>query len=146
MAQTGWSKFLTQSAFLAILPAVGWLGYEALSARAPDELLTIAATFAAVAGTLLGFVIAALAIVASLMDRTLVANLKRTGHFSVLLRELHLSAGAFVVVVVAAMVSLFLTDEPLRMGVAISAAAQAYGTLFLVLSGRKFYLVVSHVT
>jgi uncharacterized membrane protein len=44
------------------------------------------------------------------------------------------------------MASLFLADEGLRIGVAVSAAAQAFGMVLLVVSGRKFYLVVRNVS
>jgi hypothetical protein len=99
MATIDWGKWLRRAAATGVFPALVWVGYRALGARTPGDLMAMASTFAAVAGTLLGFVVAALSILASLMDRTLVANLRKTGHFSTLLHELYQVAAAFVIVV-----------------------------------------------
>lgn len=145
MAPTRWLKWFLRALVAALALPVAWLAYGGLAWRAPGDLLAISSTFAGVAGTLLGFVIAALAILAALLDRVLVANLRKTQHFGVLLRELYLAATLFLVVLVVALASLFLPPEWLRLGVAVSAAAQVYGIGLLVSAGRKFYLVVAHV-
>lgn len=131
---------------LALAAAAGYGVWYLTSAHTVGALHEIASAFAAVAGTLLGFAIAALSILTAVVDRRLVVNLRKTGHYSRLLSELYYSATGFLVALLAALVCLFLSGLPLHVGVATMTAAMVFATALLVSAGRKFAMVMEHLT
>lgn len=133
-------RFLALGVVAVICIGAAYLG---LATRQPAELAGIASTFASIAATLLGFIIAALSILASLMDRTLLKNMNKTGHFDVLLSELHGAALAFLLVLVVALISLFVSYPWLQVGIAVCAGTMAIGVLMLTEAGRKFFRVIA---
>lgn len=143
MVAIPWRKSHRWLAIAAIFMLCAVLAYIGLSARQPSESAGIASTFASISATLLGFIIAALSILASLMDRTLLKNMNKTGHFSVLLDELRVAAEFFLLVVVVSLISLFLPSPVLQAGIAVSAGAMSCGVLVLVKAGWKFFRVIA---
>jgi hypothetical protein len=145
MGSAGWSRRALPVVLLVASPVAAFYAHEALAPRSHADVLSICGTLASIAGTLLGFVIAALSILTAVMDRKLVVNLRLTGHFERMLKGLYLAAVLFMVVLSAALVSLFLPEVYARIGGAISAVAQANGLVALAASGRQFYLTVVHL-
>ncbi|MFZ1535793.1 MAG: hypothetical protein WAT23_00180 [Chromatiaceae bacterium] len=143
MAAIRWRKYLRFLALGVSASVCVGLAYLGLATRQAAELAGIASTFASIAATLIGFIIAALSILASLMDRTLLKNMNKTGHFDVLLGELRDAAWAFLLVLVLALVSLFLPYPLLQAGISVSAGAMACGVLVLIQAGWKFFRVIA---
>ncbi len=130
----------------AILPVLGGLAVWYFMVDAPaDKLRNIAGTFAAVAGTLMGFMIAALSILTAMVNRRLIANLRQTGHYNRLLHELFLASAAYLVTLILALVSLFLSDAWVLQSVALATAAMIAATVLFVFAGHKFTLVMKHL-
>lgn len=72
------------------------------------SLTTIAATLAAIGATMMGFLLAALAVLASIAGTRLLRNMQRTGHYQVLLSRLLLSALFFFLLMVASIAAMLL--------------------------------------
>lgn len=70
-------------------------------------LVSAAAAVAGVAGTMLGFMIAALAILASIAGMRLLRNMQRTGHYHVLLGRLFITSVFFALLLVTSLAALF---------------------------------------
>ena len=85
-----------------------YLAHIALGMKSGEQVSNIAGTFAAVSGTLMGFLVAALSILTSLIHRRLIENMRKTGHWDYLLRRIYKAASAFLVVLVLSLMVLFI--------------------------------------
>jgi hypothetical protein len=73
---------------------------------APSDRGTVFGTLAQVAGTMLGFMLAALAIVASISETDLVKRMRSTGHYDSLLQNLFFGALLFLACAVLSLLTL----------------------------------------
>lgn len=108
----------------------------------PEVLYRVSGAFAGVGGTLLGFMIAGLSILTAVIDRRAVVNLRKTGHYDVLLHEVYWTSAWYLVTTIISLLSLFLVGEWLVYGVSAATAAMVFATLLFVSAGRKFALVM----
>jgi hypothetical protein len=128
--------------WLSLIAAVaaGALAYQ----FPPDiqVLRSFASAAASVAATLLGFLVAALSILTAVLNRRLIINLRKTGHYDDLVVELLHASIAFLAALVVSMLALFVRDTYVCWtGVAV-AALLTYATCIFISAGRKFALVV----
>lgn len=104
-----------------------------------------AGIFAQIAATMLGFLVAALSILASISGHRLLRNMQRSGHYRVLLRGFFLNATAYAVAMLAAFFALvFKLHFPVAPLVAL--ACFTYATLLLADVGWKLWLVLHNLT
>lgn len=99
-------------------------------------------TVASVSATLLGFLIAALAILSALVNRRLVMNMQRTGHYQQLTEELFISAAAYLLVLVVSMAAFLVIGDVFRFAIILTTAGLTFATLELLAAGMKFYRVM----
>lgn len=119
--------------------ASSWCGGDG---RTASEIYQVVGQFSSISGVLLGFLIAALSILTTIGDRQLIANLSKTGHLPVLLREMFFASNAFLVTLSLSLMCLFL---PLPYAAHLGAFVVgifAFSTGILVSAGRKFYIVL----
>jgi hypothetical protein len=76
-----------------------------------SDLRQIASTAAQIAATMIGFLLAALAILASIANMRLLRNMQRTGHFQVLLGRMIVAAIYFFLALVFCMTALVIPDQ-----------------------------------
>jgi hypothetical protein len=110
-----------------------------------DNMRSIASTFAAVSGTLLGFIIAALSILTAMINRRLVSNLRKTGHYDQLLHDFFITAGGYLATMTVSLVTLFLNDSIAMYGLYLSSFVMVWATLCFVVTGRKFALMLKYL-
>src|SRR4051812_44648340 len=96
--------------FVAVVFAayVSWLGIAAIGY---DPVRTIAGTLASIAATMVGFVVAAASILLSVGRSTLVSNMRKTGHYDVLVTEFVRTVVIFLLSMMILIVALFLPDR-----------------------------------
>ncbi|QDH59502.1 hypothetical protein [Pandoraea pnomenusa] len=108
-----------------------------------DEILRQAASAqASVAVTMLGFMLAMLAILVSIADRRLIRNMNKTGHFTQLLLRLYAASAYFGILMIVALLCLFLQSIALKIGSALSIGLAAGAIVRLLESGRKLWRVL----
>lgn len=92
----------------AVGVATGWLCKGRVPPADYDVAtqVSLASAVASIAGTMLGFLLAALAVLASIAGSRLLRNMQRTGHYQVLLHRLIISAGFFLFLLLAALVTM----------------------------------------
>lgn len=99
--------------FCAILLAgalvVGYWAGDKFGPPNWETLPNVLGIVAQIAATMMGFLIAALAILASIAGTRLLRNLQRTGHYAILLSRLFISAACFFLLLVVSGAALFLT-------------------------------------
>lgn len=118
-----------------------WSLLEGLQA---GDLRSAASLIAQLSGTMLGFVLATLAILTTVLDTVLVRNMQRTGHFRVLLRRMLCSIGAFGLATIGGTIIIFV-PIPLEWHacILISVAMLALSVLLDVCT--KFWVVLKNL-
>lgn len=102
-----------------------------------------ASAYASVGVTMLGFMLAMLAVLVSVSDRRLLRNMNRTGHLKVLLKKVYWTGGYFAVSMISSLVALFLSAEKLLYGISIASGALVGALFLLSLVGNSFWRVLS---
>lgn len=72
-----------------------------------DRAMSILGVIASAAGTLLGFLLTAMTVLTAVMDRTLVANMVKTGHYQRLIRETFFCCAMLLVLLVSSVLTMF---------------------------------------
>jgi len=106
-----------------------------------DARLT-ATTMVALSGTLIGFMMAALSMLVSAADRPFLQNLRRSGHFKHLIKEILTTALLWLAVVVVALAGHFVVGEYQRYVVAVATALLTLSFVHFLIVGRKFKMVI----
>lgn len=133
-----WTKLLPRAA-AAVAVAVSFLKWSELE---PQQIYSAAGVIAGVSATLLGFLITAVALITALMDRTLIINMRKTGHYRVLVGDAFLTCGLLLATLAVSTASLVLTEAPLRLVFSATLFGLALSLLFVFESGRRFSLVI----
>jgi len=133
--------FVNAAVSLAVLAAM----LIRLPSVIPNQLVGIATILAEVTTGLMGFMIAAMAILLTLGDSSFIQNLRKTGHFKVLLRGmLHATLSCFVALVIM-IVCLLAPATYLALGLAIGVSVLALGLLFILQAGGRFAAILDHL-
>lgn len=131
---------------LAGLATAGASWYCGFGPDLPDQgaLLGFAGSVASIAATMLGFMLAALAVLASINNTTLVERMKKTGHYDNLLRTVFFGCMLFLLIALSGFALLF--GAP-RVGWHLSALLGLHVAALLSLLdiGRKFHLVLTNL-
>lgn len=94
---------------------------------------------------MLGFLIAALSILASISGHRLLRNMQKTGHYRVLLRGFFINSAAYAVAMLASFVPLIFKSlfpiAPL-----VGFVTFTFATLLLIDIGWKLWLVLHNLT
>lgn len=102
--------------FALVVLVVGIVGGFAVRALGvphiePSDLRQIASTAAQIAATMIGFLLAAMAILASIANMRLLRNMQRTGGFQVLLGRMIVTAVYFFIALVFCMTVLVIPEQ-----------------------------------
>ena len=141
-----WSKVC-----LVVCLLVGWLiwqrGYlqPVVLANRGADARSFLGLLAQIAATMLGFLLAALAILASITGHRLIRNMQKTGHFKVLLNRCFANIIAYGVSTATALIA-YVTNGNLIYGTFLSVVIFLFASLLLIDLGYRFALVLGHLT
>ena len=111
------------------------------------DINDIGTVIAGAAGTLLGFLMTAIALMASIMDRDLLKNLRATGGFSVLMRRAFTSAGLQLLLLIVAISLLYpWGDEYKKTVVLLLLFVSSVAFTYLFCVGSSFYQILMRVS
>ena len=132
-------------ALVAVAAAVGAHSYALypMPANAQDAI-AIGGALASIGGTMLGFMLAALAVLASINHLHLVRMMKRTGHYADLLSTLFAGGLAFLACCLSGFALLF-GATPTAFGMALVVGVHVGALWSLLDIGRKFWFVLSNL-
>lgn len=126
----------------AIAVGGAYAAWRLLDGASKSEMGTLLGAFTSVSVTLLGFLLAALSILSALVNRRLVMNMQKTGHYEELTKDMFVTAAAYLVAMVLSLLALFLDGDALRYAAAATSGAVLFATLEMIASGHKFYRVM----
>lgn len=136
--------FWSKRALIASSVTVGAYYFSVLENLTSADLNNVAAVVAQIAATMLGFVLAALAVLTTIADTRLVRNMKKTGHYHVLVLRLQGTVAAFGIVCVVGIALLFVPGRHLLFRYVLVAAI-IFSALLLFDAIRKFWIVLYHL-
>ncbi len=107
-----------------------------------DRLYTIAGALAGATATLLGFLITAVSILTALMNRRLLQNMRRTGHYRRLVLDTFLSCALLFATLIICIVSMFLGGVPLIGTFSVMLFFALLSFLYVAEAGHRFYTII----
>lgn len=120
-----------------------WFASDAIAVIKEEAIRSAASALAGVAATMVGFMLAALSVLTAVANQRLIRNMQKTGHYRRLLHELYHCGGAYAIMLVGAMVSLF-APSPAHI-LSLTVGVSAYALLVMLSAGKKFWMVLTHL-
>ncbi|QXG27193.1 hypothetical protein [Pseudomonas viridiflava] len=111
-----------------------------------NEIASLGAAVAGCSATILGFLIAAVALMASIMDRTLMANLRATGGYQKLMLDSFICTGLHLILMVSALSLLLPWRSGRGMILIFTVFLAGLAWLKLVTTGAGLYRVIVRVS
>lgn len=137
-----WNKISLAAAALLAYLAFKAETFQALEAMDSRNIVGI---FAQISATMLGFLMAALSILATVSGNRLMRNLRKTGHYRSLLSGFFLNTVAFTAAMLASFAALLISNgAPWTYLIAFYLFALAW--LFLVNVGYKLWVVLNNLS
>jgi hypothetical protein len=106
------------------------------------RLYNLANTLATVSGVLFGFLLTAIAMMISLPDRRLIANMRLTGHYRVLMKGTLRACGAHFAALAISLLAAFSEGRFLEWAVMLALSVEVFAILRTAQAGRRFWLVL----
>lgn len=130
-----WTTLLLRAGLSLFGAALLWHYGQALPEA---RILAISSAIAGAAGTLLGFLLTAVALLTAVMDRALVANMRKTGHYQRLVHESFLTCGWMLAALVMSVMNMLLDGRPLVIAFCLTIFLSIFSVLQLVEAGVRF--------
>lgn len=138
--------FTKASLWLSIAAGICAWYWGLLDCISDAELRSAVGIASQISATMLGFLIAALSILASISGHRLLRNMQKTGHYRVLLRRLFWNSGAYGLSMVFAFLAVLLNGAIFKPMSLVALTSFTYATLFLIDIGWRFWLVLINIS
>ncbi|MDV0786230.1 hypothetical protein VC623_16560 [Citrobacter amalonaticus] len=122
--------------------ATGWLYWRQLPHMPVVAIPNLMTTLAGVFATLLGFIITAITLLASLLDKPLIRNMQKTGHYRRLMTDAFDTCMVLLVVVMTCLVGLMLTESWQTKLIAVITGLVMTAVLYLCQTGRRLFNII----
>lgn len=129
----------SRSAIALLAPVAFWYFSRGLEA---DRLYAIAGVLAGATATLLGFLITAVSILTALLNRQLLQNMRRTGHYRRLILDTFLACALLFFTILTCIVSMFLSGIPLASLFSVMLFVALLGFIYVAEAGHRFYTII----
>lgn len=116
--------------------------FYALPGAPEAQLYNASGVIAGVSATLLGFLVTAIAIVVALVDKKLIVNMRKTGHYSVLMRDAFVTCACLLLTLTASCATLVITSNWLKIACTVIVFLLILSLMYAYQSGRRFAVVV----
>lgn len=127
---------------IAVVAAAVFARY---ASHEPARVYDLSNALATVSGVLFGFLLTAIAMLASLPERRLIENMRRTGHYKVLMRGAFLACAVHFAALITSLLALF-TEGGIAAGVLTAAIGiETYAILRTAQSGNRFRILFNAI-
>lgn len=137
------SPFLTAGVLAVVVGILLYLT-STIPLPSPQDRVSVYGTVAQVCGTLGGFLLAALAIVASISNAALLKAMHGSGHFDSLLKHMFTGTLMFLTATVACILIVLGVNLPIWMQAGLFGI-MASGLVVLIIAGWQFWLTLVNV-
>lgn len=125
----------------------GWLAWKYAdvylsnlsSNNGPYEL---AKQIASISGVILGFVLAAISILTAVMDKTLISNMMKTGHFKSFVKQAFYGCACLILLIVISLGFMGVDKPYIKPAYIVIMAVMTYTTIQLIITARRFYNII----
>ncbi len=107
----------------------------------PERVYDLANALATVSGVLFGFLLTAVAMLASLPERRLIENMRRTGHYRVLMQGAFFACALHFMTLVSALLALFSEGMLSLVLLTVAIAVEVYAVLRTAQAGNRFRIL-----
>lgn len=128
---------------LIVAIAAAYFSFRQSAEWKDDRLITVAAALAGIAGAAVGFIVAGLAILLTVVDRPLLKNMARAGYLKNLLSDLIWTSIWYLCCLFVSIVTLFLSCQPAAIGLSVAIFFLVIANGKLLRGGRNFVLTLS---
>ncbi|MCV2444777.1 hypothetical protein ACG907_02775 [Acinetobacter bereziniae] len=105
----------------------------------------IAKLICSISGTILGFLLTAVAMLTAIMDRKLVENMRKTGHYKVFIVDCFVNCFVFLITIILGITCLFTINPNLSYIFYLMILFAMTALFMLVEQGRRFLLIFTKV-
>ena len=137
-------KFWSSRICIALAFSVIVWKFDLVDGLSSDDARTAAGVVAQIGATMLGFVLASLAILVSVSNTKLLRNMRKTGHYSVLVARMFACIAAFGSLAVAGVPMLFAPTLHLEYVYPL-ITLMSLAVLLLYDVARKFWMVLKYL-
>ncbi|NGZ26072.1 MAG: hypothetical protein G8345_04190 [Magnetococcales bacterium] len=128
---------------------LGWFYFDNINQQIYIEepkLSGVIGQIASIGSSLLGFILAAMAILASLLNRPFIETLRRSGHFQQLVSELAWSSWCFFASILFSMITMFISSPDILQWIfPVAISSFTFGMSFLAVALYHFFLVLKYL-
>lgn len=137
-----WTTLLSRSAVSALIVALFW--YKSDSIRV-EALVNASGVITGLAGTLLGFLITSMSLITALMDKKLIVNMRKTGHYTRLIADTILTCAFLLFLIIFCLICLISQEYLIKCffyGVVFFITISIF---YLIEAGRRFSIIVLNI-
>ena len=125
---------------------ITWLFHRYNFNFQPGEISTLAGVLAGASGTILGFLITAIALMASVMDRDLLKNLRATGGYRILISGSFVCAFLFLLLLASSVCLLLPWAGEKRLLLLLNVFIGSLAAIQLASAGIGFYRIIMSIS
>lgn len=125
---------------------ITWMFHSYNFCFQPGEISTLAGVLAGAAGTILGFLITAIALMASVMDRDLLKNLRTTGGYRILISKSFVCAFLFLLLLASSVCLLLPWAGEKRLLLLLNVLIGSLAAIQLASTGMGFYRIIMSIS
>lgn len=123
-----------------------WMFHEYNFRFQPGEISTLAGVLAGASGTILGFLITAIALMASVMDRDLLKNLRATGGYRILISGSFVCAFLFLLLLASSICLLLPWAGEKQLLLLLNIFIGSLAAIQLAGTGLGFYRIIMSIS
>lgn len=135
------ARWVTLLFSIIIGSAVTFL-YHKYGVLSPEQIYTVSGVVTGLTATLLGFIITVAALIFALLDRTLVKNLRATGHYGVLMRDATFCCLLLLLSCVVSLACLVFPPGSVKTAFLALLFLLSASLVYVFQSGRRFSMVL----
>ncbi|SFF36678.1 hypothetical protein SAMN05216563_12910 [Phytobacter palmae] len=137
-----WKTLLFRAFLSALVVTLFWYKSEGVKVEA---LVNASGVITGLAGTLLGFLITSMSLITALMDKKLVINMIKTGHYKCLISDTILTCTFLLALIVSCVVCLISQASMIIYTFHVIIFFLCISILYLIEAGKRFSIVVLNI-
>lgn len=137
-----WKTLCSRSLVSAGIVILFWLTSDNIKI---EVLVNASGIITGLAGTLLGFLITSMSLITALMDKRLIVNMLKTGHYKRLISDAILTCTFLLSLIISCLICLISQDHMIKCTFYAIVFFISISILYLIESGRRFSMIVLNI-